>query len=184
MQPAAPYVSPTSRLPQSQPPRTLKGDSPGDTLSMNRTLLAVALLALPAATLAQAPAAPVGPAAEVQGSYSRLKPNVIKAAEKMPADDYTYKPTPEIRSYARVVNHITEAQFHTCTALNGTAFDKASVPADHRHQRGHRRRSQGFLRPMRQGLRLAHRSQPRRECHCWCGQTIPHRHGLGKRLAR
>jgi hypothetical protein len=97
---------------------------------MNRTLIAAALLALPLATLAQAPATPAGPAAEVQGSYSRLKPNVIKAAEKMPAEDYGYKPTPEIRSYARVVNHITEAQFHTCTALNGTPFDKASVPAD------------------------------------------------------
>ena len=100
---------------------------------MNRTLLAfAAVLSFSAAALAQAPAAPgpTGPAAEVQGSYNRLKPNVIKAAEKMPAEDYSYKPTPEIRSYARVVNHITEAQFHTCTALNGTAFDKASVPAD------------------------------------------------------
>ena len=97
-----------------------------------RKLITLAILALPATAFAQAAAAPgaTGPAAEVQTSYNRLKPNVIKAAEKMPAEDFGYKPTPEIRSYARVINHITEAQFHTCTTLNGTAFDKASVPSD------------------------------------------------------
>jgi hypothetical protein len=90
-----------------------------------------ALLLSASAVFAQAPApGPTGPAAEVLGTYNRLKPNVIKAAEKMPEADYQYKPTPEIRTYARVVNHITEAQFHTCTTLNGTAFDKASVPSD------------------------------------------------------
>lgn len=101
--------------------------------------LAVAMLAGGAAVQAQmagmsmpaaAPAPSTGPASEVLGSYTRLKPNVIKAAEKMPAEEYGFKPTPEIRSYARVVNHITEAQFHTCTTLNGGKFDPASVPSD------------------------------------------------------
>jgi len=79
---------------------------------------------------AQGPAAATGPAAEVQGSYNRLKPNVIKAAEKMPDADYQFKPTPDIRTYARIVNHITEAQQHTCSALNGTTFDPKTVPGD------------------------------------------------------
>jgi hypothetical protein len=77
-----------------------------------------------------APAPSTGPASEVLGTYTRLKPNVIKAAEKMPAADYQFAPTPEIRTYARVVNHITEAQFNTCSRLNGTTFDKAKVPSD------------------------------------------------------
>lgn len=95
---------------------------------------AFALLVTSAVALygqATAPAAaPSGPAAEVLTAYNRLKPNVIKAAEKMPAADFQYKPTADIRTYARIVNHITEAQFHTCTALNGTAFDPKSVPSD------------------------------------------------------
>jgi hypothetical protein len=82
------------------------------------------------AATAQAPATRPGPAGEVQTSYSRIKPNLIKAAEKMPEADYQFKPTPEIRSFARVVNHVTEAQFHTCSTLNGTAFDPSSVPSD------------------------------------------------------
>ena len=103
---------------------------------MNRNVTALAgllVLTFPVAALAQtapAMAQPNGPAAEVQFAYNRLKPNILKAAEKMPADQYGYKPTPEIRAFGRVVNHVTEAQFHACTALNGTAFDKASVPAD------------------------------------------------------
>ena len=79
---------------------------------------------------AAAPAGPVGPAAEVQTSYNRLKPNIIKAVDKLPDADFQYRPTPEIRTFARVVNHVTEAQFHSCTTLNGGKFDPKSVPAD------------------------------------------------------
>ncbi len=71
-----------------------------------------------------------GPASEVQLAYNRLKPNVLKAADKMPDADYQFKPTPEIRAYARIVNHITEAQFRTCATLNGGKFDATKVPSD------------------------------------------------------
>lgn len=95
--------------------------------------LSAALSAPLCAQMAHGPTAPApyaGPAAEVTGSYSRLKVNVIKAAEKMPAEDYQFKGTPDIRTYARVVNHVTEAQSHTCSTLGGTKFDAAMVPSD------------------------------------------------------
>jgi uncharacterized damage-inducible protein DinB len=57
-------------------------------------------------------------ASELQGAYARVKPNILKAAEKMPAEDYSYKPTPDIRSFARVLNHVIEAQSHICGASN------------------------------------------------------------------
>ena len=98
---------------------------------MKRVLFAAAAVVLASGVCgAQGPAAPSGPAAEVQANYNRLKPNVIKAAEKMPDADYQFKPTPDIRTYARIVNHITEAQQHTCSALNGTTFDPKTVPSD------------------------------------------------------
>ena len=94
-------------------------------------LCSAAVLLSTGTILAQGPpAGPVGPAAEVQAAYKAVKGNVIKAADKMPEADFQFKPTPEIRAFARVVNHVTEAQFHTCTALNGTAFDPKSVPSD------------------------------------------------------
>ena len=71
---------------------------------------------------AQAPAGPSGPAAEVQRSYNGLKGNILKAANGMPAEAYTFKPTPDVRTFARVVEHIIEAQNHSCGAVNGTAM--------------------------------------------------------------
>ena len=102
---------------------------------MNRILYAAAFvsLAIPAAALAQGPSAtaPTGPAGETLAAYNRVKPNVLKAAEKMPDADYQFKPTPEIRAYARIVNHITEAQFQACSTINGSKVDmKTAVPAD------------------------------------------------------
>ena len=108
---------------------------------MTLRTLALATLAFAAPAFAQdhggmnmpaqpAAAQPAGPAAEVNRSYNTLKANILKAADKMPAADYQFKGTPEIRTYARVVNHITEAQQHTCTALNGGKFDPKTVPSD------------------------------------------------------
>jgi hypothetical protein len=63
---------------------------------------------------------------EAKTAYSHLKDNVIKAAEKMPADAYSFKPTPDIRTFARVVNHVTEAQMKVCGAANH--LDPSTAP--------------------------------------------------------
>ena len=70
-----------------------------------------------------------GPAAEAQRGYAGQKGNILKAADKMPAADYGSKPTPDVRTFARVVNHITEAQLRSCGAADGTT-DLPKVPAD------------------------------------------------------
>lgn len=79
--------------------------------------------------MAQMAGGPTGPAAEVQRSYAGVKKNILASAEKMPAADYSFKPTPDIRTYARVMNHITEAQLHYCAAANGTK-DLPTVPPE------------------------------------------------------
>ncbi len=61
-----------------------------------------------------------GPAAEVQRSYAGVKANIQKSADKMPAADFGFKPTPDVRTFARVVNHITEAQLRSCGTMNAT----------------------------------------------------------------
>jgi len=91
---------------------------------------AVAAMAGCGMAMAQASAGS-GPAAEVQRSYAALKGNVLKAADKMPADAYQFKPTPDVRTFARVVNHITEAQMHSCGAANKTAAsEQGKMPAE------------------------------------------------------
>ena len=93
-------------------------------------MLAMLALGVSTAAFGQAPAQPSGPAAEALAAYNRVKPNILKAAEKMPAESYGFKPTPDIRTFARVVNHVTEAQEHTCSALNGTTWDPKTLPAE------------------------------------------------------
>lgn len=71
------------------------------------------------------------PAVEVQRSYAAVKANILKSADKMPADAFSYKPTPEVRTYARVLNHISEAQLRSCGTANHTApTDQAKVPLE------------------------------------------------------
>ena len=84
------------------------------------------------AAVAQNPASvPSGPAAEVQRSYATVKENILKSADKMPAADYSYKPVADVRTYARVLNHISEAQLRICGAVNRTSVDaQPKVPAE------------------------------------------------------
>jgi hypothetical protein len=84
-----------------------------------------------AAAQAAPPPPPAGPAAEVQRSYAAVKANILKSAEKMPAEDFAFKPEADVRTYARVINHISEAQLHSCGAVNGKpAADLPKVPAE------------------------------------------------------
>jgi hypothetical protein len=103
--------------------------------SINYVIVASAVLLTTQAALAQMagmtpPPPSTGPASEALAAYNRVKPNVLKAADKMPEDGYQFKPTPDIRAYARIVNHVTEAQFRTCSALSGEKMDPKSVPSD------------------------------------------------------
>lgn len=84
------------------------------------------------AAFAQNPASvPSGPAAEVQRSYAAVKENILKSADKMPAADFGYKPAADVRTYARVLNHISEAQLRSCGAVNRTVSDaQPKVPAE------------------------------------------------------
>ena len=56
--------------------------------------------------------------AEQKAAYTRLKGNVIKAAEKMPEDAYSFKPTPEMQSFGERIAHIA-GQMGTCSGLTG-----------------------------------------------------------------
>ena len=90
------------------------------------TILAQLVMAAALTAHAQSPATPStasGPENDVLRSYNGLKANILKSADKMPADGYSFKPEPDVRTFARILNHVTEAQLRSCGALNGTAPD-------------------------------------------------------------
>jgi uncharacterized damage-inducible protein DinB len=54
-------------------------------------------------------------AAVVKTMHATVRRNVAEAAEAMPAGDYAFKPTPEVRSFAELVGHVVGANFFFCS---------------------------------------------------------------------
>jgi hypothetical protein len=84
---------------------------------MKRTSTTILALTLAAALHAQS----TNPlSTELKASYTRIKTNFIKAAEKMPEENYDFKPVPGIESFKDRVVHIAVSSIGPCSALSGT----------------------------------------------------------------
>jgi hypothetical protein len=85
--------------------------------------LALAALAAPAALRAQAtpPAMQAaGPlSAALLSAWQRASQNMPAAGEAMPADKFSYKPTPEQMSFGQILAHESESNESLCRALAG-----------------------------------------------------------------
>jgi len=81
---------------------------------------------------AQAPNALV---AEAKFPWTVVRDNLLKMAEKMPAENYAFKPTPEIETFGQRVAHIAGANLSICQGMMGQQsalrprVDAASKPA-------------------------------------------------------
>jgi uncharacterized damage-inducible protein DinB len=58
-------------------------------------------------------------AAVVKAMHATIRRNVVEAAEAMPAPDYAFKPTPQMRSFAELVGHVIDANFFFCSQALG-----------------------------------------------------------------
>lgn len=57
--------------------------------------------------------------AGVRSDYNAVKGYFIRAAEKMPAADYDFKPSPDVRSFAQQVAHVADDQYNLCAPAKG-----------------------------------------------------------------
>ncbi|MGH9651423.1 MAG: DinB family protein, partial [Terriglobales bacterium] len=86
------------------------------------SLMALLLAVLP--VLAQAPApAPAdaeNPAsAALRQFYNGAKRNILRGAEKMPEENYSFRATPEVRTFSELLAHIAEGNYLFCSSLKG-----------------------------------------------------------------
>ncbi|UWZ86670.1 DinB family protein [Occallatibacter riparius] len=87
--------------------------------------LVLGLIALPAALLAQqaAPAPSAAPAnpitASERGLYMYLSGAVVRAAEKMPEENYSFKASPDVRSFGQLIGHEADANNMFCALATG-----------------------------------------------------------------
>jgi uncharacterized damage-inducible protein DinB len=89
--------------------------------------LFTAVTALPVALLGQeksqaSAATPENPiTASEKGLYSFVSDSVIRAAQKMPEENYSYKPTSDVRSFGQLVGHLADASYSSCSLALGEA---------------------------------------------------------------
>lgn len=50
-----------------------------------------------------------------------VQQNLIEAAEAMPEEHYTFRPTPEVRQFGEWVEHTAMSNYNYCSALKGEA---------------------------------------------------------------
>ena len=75
---------------------------------------------------ATAPANPI--TTSEKGLYSFVSGAVIGAAQKMPEENYSFKPTPEVRSFGQIVGHVADASYAFCSqTLGETNPNKGSI---------------------------------------------------------
>jgi uncharacterized damage-inducible protein DinB len=55
----------------------------------------------------------------LQAQYATLKTNLMGSAEKMPADQFAFKPTPDVRTYGQLFGHTMATQYAYCSTVKG-----------------------------------------------------------------
>jgi uncharacterized damage-inducible protein DinB len=57
--------------------------------------------------------------------YGGVKDILLRSAEKMPEENYNFKPTDAVRSYGQIVGHVADAQYMFCSMVLG---EKSPAP--------------------------------------------------------
>ena len=61
-------------------------------------------------------------AATAKAMQATIRRDIAEAAATMPAEDFDFKPTPEVRSFAQLVGHVVNANFLFCSQAKGAAM--------------------------------------------------------------
>ena len=51
--------------------------------------------------------------------YERTKGILLRSAEKMPEENYSFKPVDTVRSYGQIIGHLADAQYLFCSLASG-----------------------------------------------------------------
>jgi uncharacterized damage-inducible protein DinB len=54
-------------------------------------------------------------AGSANAMHAAIRRNLAEAAENMPADEYTFRPTPELRTFGQIISHLAKANFFFCS---------------------------------------------------------------------
>src|ERR1700732_2566925 len=69
--------------------------------------------------------------ADVKADYATVKDYFLRSVEKMPEADYSFKPTPEIRSFGQLIAHVADDQYNLCSPVKGEIRHAAYSEIEH-----------------------------------------------------
>jgi len=52
-------------------------------------------------------------------AYGQIKDWVMRSAEKVPEEHYSFKPTEAVRSYGQIIGHVADVQYMFCSTVRG-----------------------------------------------------------------
>jgi len=57
--------------------------------------------------------------ADARQTYALIKDSIMRAADRMPAENYSFRSTPQVRSFGEMIAHVADAQVRMCGVVNG-----------------------------------------------------------------
>jgi uncharacterized damage-inducible protein DinB len=48
---------------------------------------------------------------DVRRAYAEVRNNILRSAEKMPAENYDFRPVPRVRTFAQLMGHVAQEQY-------------------------------------------------------------------------
>jgi uncharacterized damage-inducible protein DinB len=90
-------------------------------------MLLICLLAPAAVTLAQTQDNPNPFSSWNKMAYARVKDMLLRSADKMPEENYSFKPADTVRSYGQIVAHVADAQYMFCSIALGDKNPGSSI---------------------------------------------------------
>ena len=94
---------------------------------MKRLAFSTVIFLSATAAAAQTPAPDTGYTATVRSSWNSVKRYVAASAEKMPAEHYAFRPTPEVRTFGELIGHLANEHYLLCSPLKGEANPMAKT---------------------------------------------------------
>src|ERR1700728_812974 len=67
-------------------------------------------------------------ARSAKAMHAMIRRDLAEAAENMPADEYAFRPTPQVRTFGQIIGHVVDANFFFCSQAAG---EKSPATADY-----------------------------------------------------
>ena len=65
--------------------------------------------------------------ADARQTYAMIKDSLLKAADKMPEESYSFRTTPPVRTFGEMIAHVADAQVRMCGVVRGEQVPNIST---------------------------------------------------------